>query len=126
MATIMEALGGKSGQTIMEVLGGKGGQTIAQVITETGLTPVEPEPVVTYTVTYNANGGTGTIDPVTVTAGEAVTLDDGAGLTAPENKEFKGWAKSSSAQNPTVTSPFTPEADTTLYAVWGDPIAPQQ
>ena len=34
MATIMEALGGKSGQTIMEALGGKNGQTIADVISE--------------------------------------------------------------------------------------------
>lgn len=74
----------------------------------------------TYTVTYNANGGTGTIDPVSVTAGESITLDDGTGLTAPENKEFLGWAKSSTAQSPTVDSPFTPTGDTALYAVWGD------
>ena len=75
---------------------------------------------VTYTVTYNANGGTGTIEPVEVTAGESITLDDGAGLTAPEGKEFLGWAKSSTAQSPTVDSPFTPIDDTALYAVWGD------
>lgn len=81
----------------------------------------EPAPVITtYTVTYNANGGTGTIDPVEVEAGDSITLDDGSGLTAPEGKEFKGWAKTDSAQNPTVTSPFTPNADVTLYAVYGD------
>lgn len=83
----------------------------------------EPQPVpaeTTYTVTYNANGGTGTIDPVEVTAGDSITLDDGSDLTAPEGKEFKGWAKSESAQNPTVTSPFTPTGDVTLYAVYGD------
>lgn len=129
MATIMEALGGKSGQTIMEVLGGKGGQTIAEVITETGLTPVTPEPspepeVIKYTVTYNANGGTGTIEPVEVVAGESITVDDGSGLTPPEHEtpefsyEFAGWAKTSSAQSATVVSPFTPDKDTTLYAVW--------
>ncbi len=73
-----------------------------------------------FTITYNANGGTGSIGSVEVDEGESVTLSDGTGLTAPEGKEFKGWAKSSSAQNPTVTSPYTPEADTTLYAVWGD------
>ena len=124
MKTIMEALGGKKGQTIMEVLGGKKGQTIAQVIEDTGLTPAEQdeEEPVKYTISYNANGGEGTIDSVEVVAGESVTLSDGAGLTAPLGKEFKGWAKSSSAQNPTVTSPFTPEANTTLYAVWGDPV----
>ena len=73
-----------------------------------------------YTVTYNANGGTGTIEPVEVTAGESITLDDGTGLTAPEGKEFLGWAKSSTAQSATVESPFTPTSDTILYAVWGD------
>lgn len=73
----------------------------------------------TYTVTYDANGGTGTIDPATVTAGESITLSDGTGLTAPENKSFLGWAKTSTAQTATVSSPFTPTADTTLYAVWG-------
>ena len=120
MATIMEALGGKNGQSISEVLGGKNGQTIAKVIEDTGLTPVTPEPTVKYTVTYNANGGEGTIDPVEVVAGESITVSDGTGLTAPEGKEFLGWAKSSSAQSATVTSPFTPDKDTTLYAVYGD------
>jgi len=40
MATIMEALGGNSGETIMEVLGGHTGETIEEVIVETGLKPV--------------------------------------------------------------------------------------
>lgn len=73
-----------------------------------------------YTITYNSNGGTGSIDAVEVEAGKSVTLSAGTGLTAPTGKTFKGWAKSDSAQNPTVTSPFTPTADTTLYAVYGD------
>lgn len=121
--TIMEALGGKGGETIMEVLGGKKGETIATVIEDTGLTPVTPEPapvVTKYTVTYDANSGTGTIEPVEVTAGESITLNDGSGLTAPEGKEFLGWAKTDSAQSATVTSPFEPDKDTILYAVWGD------
>ena len=80
-----------------------------------------PSPVTeTYTVTYNVNGGTGSIDPATVEAGESITLDDGTGLTAPSGKEFAGWAKTSTAQSATVTSPFTPTGDTTLYAVWVD------
>lgn len=74
----------------------------------------------TYTVTYNANGGTGSIDSVEVEAGKSITLSDGTGLTAPTGKTFKGWAKSASATNPTVTNPFTPTADTTLYAVYGE------
>lgn len=72
----------------------------------------------TYTVTYSANGGTGTIDAVTVVAGNSITLSDGTGLTAPENKTFGGWATTDSAEEPDVTSPYTPEASVTLYAVW--------
>lgn len=72
----------------------------------------------TYTVTYSANGGTGSVDPVTVIAGNSITLSDGTGLTAPENKTFGGWATTDSAEEPDVTSPYTPEANTTLYAVW--------
>lgn len=70
------------------------------------------------TVTYNANGGTGTVAAVNVAAGDSITLSDGTGLTAPEGKEFVGWAKTSSASTATVTSPFTPTANVTLYAVY--------
>ncbi len=76
--------------------------------------------VTTYTITYDANGGTGSIAPVQVEAGKSVTLSDGTGLTAPTGKTFKGWAKSSTAQTPSVESPFTPTKDTTLYAVYGE------
>lgn len=78
------------------------------------------EPVVKYTVTYNVNGGTGSIDPVEVAAGESITLNDGSGLSHPDSYEFLGWAKTSSAMNPTVESPFTPDKDITLYAVWSE------
>lgn len=76
----------------------------------------------TYTVTYNVNGGTGTIAPVTVTAGESITLNDGTGITPPTDKTFLGWAKTSSAQSATVTSPYTPTGDVTLYAVYGNAV----
>ena len=121
MATIMESLGGANGQTIMEVLGGKKGQTIAKVIDDIGLTPVTPEPeVIKYTVTYDVNGGTGTVEPVEVVAGESITVDDGSGLTPPENKVFVGWVDDGSGQPEIVVSPFTPDGDTTLYAFWND------
>ena len=41
--TIMEALGGNSGETIMEALGGNSGETIADVVVEKGITPGETE-----------------------------------------------------------------------------------
>lgn len=72
----------------------------------------------TYTVTYNINGGTGTIAPATVDAGESVVLSDGTGITAPEGKQFAGWATTADAVSADVTSPYTPTADVTLYAVY--------
>ena len=80
-------------------------------------------PVVTkYTITYDVNGGTGTVAPVEVTAGESVNLNDGTGITAPTDEEFKGWATTSDAESPDVTSPYTPTANITLYAVYGAPL----
>lgn len=112
---------------ISELLGGESaGKTVAEQIhniaVAKGYDPEpEPEPVVTkYTVSYDANGGTGTIESVEVTAGESITVDDGSTLTPPEGKKFVGWAKTDSAQSATVTSPFTPDKDTALYAVWAD------
>lgn len=90
------------------------------VTTPDDLSPITPPTPTYYTVSYNANGGTGTIEDVTVTEGSSILLDDGSGLTAPTGKEFAGWAKTAGASSPTVTSPFAPTADTTLYAVYVD------
>ena len=74
----------------------------------------------TYTVTYNVNGGTGSIDPVTVAAGNSITVDDGATLTPPAGKTFAGWALTDDAVTPTYNGgdSYTPTADVTLYAVY--------
>ena len=74
----------------------------------------------TLTVTYDANGGTGTIAAATVIAGNSIELNDGTGLTAPEGKEFTGWATTATAEEADVTSPYTPTANITLHAVWAD------
>lgn len=71
-----------------------------------------------FTITYSANGGTGTIEPVTVSDGTVVTLSDGTGLTAPENKEFAGWGSTAEAEEADIESPYTVTEDVTLYAVW--------
>lgn len=90
----------------------------AQTFLEGLFSSPTPPATTQYTVSYNANGGTGEITSVTVDAGDAVILNDGTGLTAPENKTFAGWATTDSAEEPNVTSPYTPESDITLYAVW--------
>lgn len=103
---------------ISTALGGQAtGKTVAEQIHNIAIAKGFPEDG-TWTVTYNVNGGAGTIDAVEVNAGESITLNDGSTLTPPSNQEFAGWAKSSSAQSATVTSPFTPTKDETLYAVW--------
>lgn len=112
---------------IAVTLGGEStGKTVAEQIYNIALAKgyEEPDPspelAVKYTVSYDANGGAGTIESVEVTAGESITVSDGTGLTPPEGKEFIGWAKTDSAQSATVTSPFIPDKDTILYAVWAD------
>ncbi len=70
------------------------------------------------TVSFDANGGTGTMNDVTVTNGDDYTLPEN-GFTAPSEKQFKGWA---TTVDGTVidTSTITITADITLYAVWED------
>lgn len=72
-----------------------------------------------FTVTYSANGGSGSVDSVTnIAPNTAIELSDGTGLTPPSNKTFGGWSKSPTATAATVTSPYVVDDDTTLYAVW--------
>lgn len=71
-----------------------------------------------YTITYNANGGTGSVAPQSVIAGNSASLSDGTGLTAPEGKHFAGWATTNDAETPDVESPYTPKGNITLYAVY--------
>ena len=74
----------------------------------------------TVTLTYNVNGGTGTISPVTVTANSSVTLNNGSTLTPPTGKTFGGWATTSDAVAANATSPYTVASNTTLYAFWAN------
>lgn len=111
---IVEALGGQAGGSITAALDDIESITIVRKETET------QEPVAKYTVSYNANGGEGSISSVEVTAGDSITLNNGMSLTPPEGKIFSGWAKSASAQSATVSSPFTPDKNTELFAVWVD------
>jgi uncharacterized repeat protein (TIGR02543 family) len=75
----------------------------------------------TYTVTFNANGGTGTQAPITQpTAGAAITLPTAANttLTAPSGKSLDGWSLTTTGAKLGAT--YTPTADTELFAVWKD------
>ena len=73
-------------------------------------------PGTTYTVSFNANGGSGEMTPVSGVSG-SYTLPEN-GFTAPEGKQFKGWARS--ADGEVLTAPIEVTADITLYAIWED------
>ena len=71
-----------------------------------------------YTITFNANGGSGAPSSVTKTDGVTIYLPS----TEPTrtNYAFLGWSTSSTATSPTYYAggSFTRNANTTLYAVW--------
>jgi uncharacterized repeat protein (TIGR02543 family) len=76
----------------------------------------------TYTVTYNANGGDGTVPATqTVNAGSAVTLADGSELTK-SGYTFSGWNTDASGSGTTFEAGtlYTPSGSITLYAKWHD------
>lgn len=80
----------------------------------------------TYTVKYNANGGTGAPANQTKTYGTALTLSS----TKPTRNYYKflGWATSASATTAQYASgaSYTANAAVTLYAVWElDYVAPR-
>ena len=69
----------------------------------------------TYTVSFDANGGTGTMTAVTVVSGDSFTLPAN-GFTAPAGKQFKAW--SVGGVEKAVGDKITVTADTTVTAVW--------
>lgn len=72
----------------------------------------------TYTIKYNANGGTGAPGNQTKTYGKTLTLSS----TKPTrtNYTFLGWSTSASATTATYSAggSYTANAAVTLYAVW--------
>ena len=70
-----------------------------------------------YTVTFNANGGTGTMDAVE-NLYVTFTIPEN-GFTAPAGKQFKGWAYAADGEIISETS-FDLHKDTILYAIWED------
>jgi uncharacterized repeat protein (TIGR02543 family) len=78
----------------------------------------------TYTVTYNGNGGTGSVpvDGTAYTSGSTITVNF-ATLPSKAGYTFLGWDSSSSAVSPAFTSTGTnsfsmPTHNVTLYAIY--------
>ena len=73
--------------------------------------------VTTYTVTYDANGGTGSMADATGVSGEYILLANG--FTAPDGKQFKAWAIGSvNGEQKQPGEQITITADTYIYAIW--------
>ena len=80
----------------------------------------EPPAVTQFTVSFDANGGQGTMDPATVNADAEYTAPECA-FTAPDGKEFDCWTNADGTETyPAGTSLGLLAGDTTLYAKWKD------
>ena len=78
--------------------------------------PAEPS-VTEYTVSFEANGGTGTMEAVSVTENSSYPLP-ACGFAAPEGKEFDGWKVISPEGLEIVDGAITVTAAVTLQAQW--------
>lgn len=96
-------------RALAEIEGGTGG-TIAAVLSSGD--------IAAYVISFSANGGSGSVDPMACAKGATVTLPAGTGLTPPSEKKFKGWGTTAAAT--TVITTLSATEDTTLYAVWED------
>ena len=75
------------------------------------------EQQIVYLVSFNANDGTGTMQPVEQNAGGQYTLPD-CTFTAPDGKKFKAWSVNDVEKN--VGDKIIINANTVVKAVWED------
>ena len=77
----------------------------------------EPPQPTEFTVTFDANGGRGSMEPETVEEGTSYLLPECA-FTAPEGKEFDAWEIDGARYD--VGDPYLINANTTATALWKD------
>ena len=85
--------------------------------TDAEVTVGEGTPLADCTITFNAGGGSGSMDSVTVKTGANYILP-ACGFTAPTDQEFKAW-EIGGMEYP-VNAPVTVTADITVEALWED------
>ena len=78
--------------------------------------------VTSYTITFDGNGGSGTMNSVSVTSGTAYTLPN-CTFAAPANQKFKAWkvGETEHAMGTTITV----SGNVTVTAVWEDTASKQ-
>lgn len=89
---------------------------VLQAIFEADDTPNPPQPT-EFTVTFDANGGSGSMEPGTVEEGTSYLLPECA-FTAPEGKEFDAWEIDGARY--LVGDPYLINANITATALWKD------
>ena len=75
----------------------------------------EGKPLADFTITFNGNGGSGSMGPVTVKAGTNYILP-ACGFTAPADQEFKAWEIGGAEYK--VGDSYTVDRDTEIKALW--------
>lgn len=75
------------------------------------------QPTTQYTITFDKNGGTGTMTAVTKNAGATYKLPDN-GFTAPSGKQFKTWSIDNVEK--AVGTDITVDKNLTVKAIWED------
>ncbi len=81
----------------------------------------EGAPLADCTITFNGNGGSGSMDPVTVKAGTNYILP-ACGFTAPADQEFKAWEIGGTEYK--VGDSYTVSGDTEIKALWKTALLP--
>lgn len=64
-----------------------------------------------YTIAFETNGGS-TVESITVNKGDSVNLPN----TTKDRYEFEGWFETAEFNGKSVSSPYTPSGNVTLYA----------
>ncbi len=93
-------------------------ETITENITLTAKWKAE-----TYTVSFNANGGSGTMSPADYSYGAIYNLPE-CPFSAPDGKEFKGWKVNNGETVHLEGAAITITGSTTITAVWADKEVP--
>ena len=79
------------------------------------VTVSDGEPLADFIITFNGNGGSGSMGPVTVKAGTNYILP-ACGFTAPADQEFKAWQIGGTEYK--VGDSYTVNGDTEIKALW--------
>jgi len=112
----------QSGNTYIFSSGAAGKHTVGLFVEKDGRlynTNIIITVVVPYTITFDANGGSGTVPTQTILPGSNVTLPSGDVLSR-TGYTFGGWNTNNSGTgtNYNVGSFYTPTGNVTLYARW--------